>query len=214
MTAWLWPSSETTDNVIPAFVAALQAVEDIAKSKRANLGTHSYSYADLDAVLDAVKPELTSKGLAVTQAASNDGVHSIVMHASGQWLSFPPLAVTTQQNTPQGQGSALTYARRYSMLALLGVATEDDDAQSASRPRSSRKAPAPQEQPPSEQRPAGLASDAQIKAIAAALSSQGVTAREDRHRYIVDVIGRPIETAKELTKPEASKVLDALKAAS
>lgn len=135
MTAWPWDSSEQTDKVIPAFVAALQCVQDVAKNKRAQMGNAgSYAYADLDATLDAIKPELTAKGLALTQPPSAEGVHAILMHSSGQWLSFPPLSVTTTQSTPQAQGSALSYARRYQQTALLNIATEDDDGKAAAKP--------------------------------------------------------------------------------
>lgn len=132
--SWAWPSSDSTTKVIPAFVNALQAVADVTKDKKVNAGQMNYTYADLAAVLDAVKPVLTPNGLAITQAATNQGVSTVLLHASGEWLSFPPLEVRTGQNTPQAQGSALTYARRYSLLAALNVATEDDDGQAAAVP--------------------------------------------------------------------------------
>lgn len=136
MSAWPWPSSEATDKIIPAFVAALQAMPDITKDRKVNMGQGkaNYSYADLAAVHDAVKPLLSDAGLAITQAAGNEGVTSVVLHTSGQWISFPALEVRTGQNTPQAHGSALTYARRYALLAALNVATEDDDGQAAATP--------------------------------------------------------------------------------
>lgn len=139
MSAWPWPSSESTAKIIPAFVGALQAVEDITRNKKANLELKTganvrYNYADLDAVLEQVKPVLFAAGLAITQAAQNAGVQTVIMHTSGEWLSFPPLEVKTGQATPQAQGSALTYARRYQVLAALNVATEDDDGKAAGVP--------------------------------------------------------------------------------
>ena len=139
MSAWPWSSSDATGKVIAAFVTALQGVEDVARTKTVNAGQMRYSYAGLDAVLEAAKPMLTANGLAVTQAATVEGVHAVVMHETGEWLSFPPLQVSTQQNTPQGQGSALTYARRYQMLALLGIATEDDDGTAAAKKADKQK---------------------------------------------------------------------------
>jgi hypothetical protein len=211
--SWPWPSSEQTDMVIPAFVAALQSVNDVAKNKRAQMGNAgSYAYADLDAVLDAAKPELTAKGLAVTQPPTVEGVHAILMHSSGQWLAFPELRVTTQQNTPQAQGSALTYARRYQMLALLNIATEDDDGRKAAKPRSSgaaRTSPPPSEQPtdpPSTDPP----TDAQTRKAMALFSEHGLSAKADRLAYTSDVIGRTVASWADVTKREAGRVIDAL----
>jgi hypothetical protein len=130
-----WVSSESTAAIIPAFVVALQSFDNVEKTRRVNAGQMNYTYADLAAVLENTKDVLTKNGLAVTQSASDDGVRTIVLHKSGEWLAFPPLTVATQQNTPQGQGSALTYSRRYSLLAVLGIATEDDDGHAAAKPR-------------------------------------------------------------------------------
>lgn len=139
MSAWPWPSSESTGEVIPAFVAALQSAEDVIRNKKADIETKTgskvrYNYADLDAVLEQIKPVLFKHGLAVTQAASNAGVQTVLMHTSAEWLSFPALEVKTGQATPQAHGSALTYARRYSILAALNIATEDDDGKAAGAP--------------------------------------------------------------------------------
>ena len=56
VSAWPWPSSDATGKVIAAFVTALQGVEDVARTKTVNAGQMRYSYADLDAVLEAAKP--------------------------------------------------------------------------------------------------------------------------------------------------------------
>jgi hypothetical protein len=225
--SWPWPASEQTDKVIPAFVAALQSVNDVAKNKRAQMGNAgSYAYADLDAVLDAAKPELTAKGLAVTQPPTVEGVHAILMHSSGQWLAFPELRVTTQQNTPQAQGSALTYARRYQMLALLNIATEDNDGRRAAKPRSSAaaqpatpKSTSPQGEPGSSSGPEGWTADLpntdpptdpQTRKAMALFSEHGLSTKADRLAYTSDVIGRTVGSWADVTKREAGKVIDAL----
>lgn len=207
MTAWPWPASEQTDAVIPAFVAALQAVEDVTKNKRAQMGNAgSYSYADLDATLDAIKPELTAKGLALTQVPSAEGVHAILMHSSGQWLAFPPLTVTTQQNTPQAQGSALSYARRYQQTALLNIATEDDDGKAATpkATRTASAAPSPSADPPTE---------AQTKKAMALFGQHGLSAKGDRLAFTSDVLGREVGSWSDVTKREAAMVIDKLEGA-
>lgn len=95
-------------------------------------------YADLPAVIDAVRPALTANGLSVSQMMDYDevGRHYLVttlMHTSGQWLrGWYPINPT--KNDPQGIGSAVTYARRYSLAGATGNASigEDDDGNAAS----------------------------------------------------------------------------------
>ena len=66
------------DKIMPAFVKALAAMEDVTKSKKVNAGPMKYSYADLGAVLDAVKPHLVENDLVVTQWPDSDGVHTML----------------------------------------------------------------------------------------------------------------------------------------
>jgi len=208
MSAWPWPSSDATGKVIAAFVTALQGVEDVARTKTVNAGQMRYSYADLDAVLEAAKPMLTANGLAVTQAATVEGVHAVVMHETGEWLSFPPLQVSTQQNTPQGQGSALTYARRYQMLALLGIATEDDDGTAAGKkPKASTTRPQPAHAATST---TDAPSDAQTKKAMALFGEIGVHERNERLALTSAYLGRDVATWKDVTRSEAAVVIDKL----
>lgn len=87
-------------------------------------------YADLASVWDACRQALTKNGLSVVQLpdVSADGVflHTTLAHSSGQWMRGT-MPVKPVQDTPQGLGSALTYARRYSLAAMVGVAPDDDD---------------------------------------------------------------------------------------
>lgn len=112
-------------------------------------------YADLAAVLDAIRKPLADNGLSVTQTTEiRDGGFVLVTrlrHTSGQWVSSDyPLPVGAK---PQELGSALTYARRYSLSALACIAAdEDDDAESAngqpaSTPKASPIKPVKQEAP-------------------------------------------------------------------
>lgn len=136
MSAWPWESSDTTNTIVPAFLNALTAMERVTKDRKADLGERGakYKYADLTSVIEVAKPTLEANDLAVSQVASDAGVQTIVMHKSGEWLSFPPLTIRTGQNTPQAQGSAITYAKRYQLLGVLGMATEDDDGAAAAVP--------------------------------------------------------------------------------
>jgi hypothetical protein len=95
-------------------------------------------YADLASVTDACRPALSKHGLSVTHVAdSTEGVSVNVtarlMHKSGQWIEAT-LVLKPGKSDPQAIGSAITYARRYTLAALVGVATEDDDGNKASEP--------------------------------------------------------------------------------
>src|SRR3990167_8044567 len=96
-------------------------------------------YADLAAVWDACRAPLTANGLSVVQTllpTTDTGaipVETILLHSSGQWISGV-LTVTPVKSDPQAMGSAITYARRYALSAIVGVAPEDDDGNAASKP--------------------------------------------------------------------------------
>jgi hypothetical protein len=100
-------------------------------------------YATLDAIWDAVRPLLGKHGLALTQFPSGDNeLESILLHESGEWIAST-LKLQVKDATAQGQGSAITYGRRYMMSAILGIATEEDDDGNAATTKPAAKA-APQ----------------------------------------------------------------------
>ena len=127
-----WLESSPCDQVIPAFVRALWTFEDVPKRHKVDAGPMRYTYADLATVLDEVRPKLKEQGLALSQTATEHGITTTLFHESGQWLRFAPLLVKPVGGTPQNLGSAITYGRRYAILAALGLATEDDDGRAAS----------------------------------------------------------------------------------
>ena len=108
-------------------------------------------YASLTAVNETVLPILSANGIAVLQGVSSPdvkcvGVSTTFIHGeSGEWwteeLFLPPTKVD-----PQGFGSAITYGRRYLLMAMAGVATDDDDANEASKPQQAQRQPQPQTQ--------------------------------------------------------------------
>lgn len=91
-------------------------------------------YADLAACWEACRGPLSDHGLAVVQTPEHnlDGVTlvTLLMHSSGQWIKGR-LTMIPGKNDPQGVGSCLTYARRYALAAIVGLAQVDDDAESA-----------------------------------------------------------------------------------
>lgn len=100
-------------------------------------------YADLTSVWEACRDALTKNGLSVIQSTDFDGesvwIKTILMHQSGEFIEgrYP---LRPQQQTPQGYGSAISYARRYALAAMVGVVADDDDGNAASAP--SDKTPA------------------------------------------------------------------------
>lgn len=103
-------------------------------------------YVKLGAVLDAVRPAFSKNGIAITQMAvngdgSNVGVITLLSHDSGQWLESR-LYVAPMKFDAQGAGSAITYCRRYALMAMAGVAPDDDDGNDAvARPEPATRAP-------------------------------------------------------------------------
>lgn len=92
-------------------------------------------YADLSAVVQAIKEPFATNGLSYSQfPISKDGlvgVETILMHKSGEFISSELLLSPTKKD-PQAAGSAITYARRYALQALAGIPSEDDDGNKAS----------------------------------------------------------------------------------
>lgn len=96
-------------------------------------------YAPLEEVLNTTRPILSKHGLSVIQSPSSEGeyvsITTILMHESGEWMEFQPLKLKTDKNTAQGAGSAITYARRYAISAILGIASEEDDDGNNAEPK-------------------------------------------------------------------------------
>ena len=111
--------------------------------KDANNPAFRSKYADLASVMDACLPALNANGVAVYQPTIDDEtgrfVETILAHESGETIKCRvPLIV--QKNDMQGYGSAVTYARRYGLMCMAGIAPEDDDGNAAAKA-------APQEAP-------------------------------------------------------------------
>lgn len=121
--------------VSAALVKAQQAFGPALKSSS---NPHFKSrYADLAACVEAVIDGLNANGIALIQKQHpHEGgvsVETIFIHESGEQLSAGVLTVPASKQDPQGYGSALTYARRYSLMAACGIAPEDDDGNAASK---------------------------------------------------------------------------------
>lgn len=138
----------TSENIneLAAALAKAQAKIENAPLNKSNPHFKS-KYADLAAIREAVTKPLTDQGLSYVQMTGKDDAGQFVlftrlMHTSGQWLeSVYPLPVSVDKQ--QAMGSAITYARRYSLAAVCGVAAEEDDDGNAASQRNG--APAQQQ---------------------------------------------------------------------
>lgn len=112
-----------------AFIKAKKAFSPALKDKT-NPAFRS-KYADLGACLEAVNGALLDNGIAVIQRTFEDAtgvtVETVFLHESGETLEGGKLHVPAAKQDAQGYGSALSYARRYSLITACGIAPEDDD---------------------------------------------------------------------------------------
>jgi len=114
----------------------------VAVKKDATNPFYKSRYTTLDTIWEAIRKPLSDNGLSVTQTMGVLGVEgspinameTMLCHSSGQWISGT-IILNPVKNDPQGLGSSISYARRYSLSAILGiVADEDDDAEAATKP--------------------------------------------------------------------------------
>ena len=119
--------------------AFVQAQRNFAPAlKKADNPYFGSKYADLAVCIEAVIDALHDNGIALIQHTdqSDKGVivSTVFMHESGEHMETGSIFVPAAQNSPQAFGSALTYARRYSLMTACGIAPEDDDGNAASKP--------------------------------------------------------------------------------
>jgi hypothetical protein len=212
-------------SVEAALTAVQAALPRIGKPKTAKVKTktgadYQYSYADLGTITEAVYPLLAEHGLLWTCLPGLDEGGRFILryrlvHTSGSELSGAyPLPT---QGGPQDIGSAITYARRYALTAVLGiVAADDDDALKASgrggttRRRSTAggaTASAPLTDAPGDDAP----SRAMVTALHASLSDYGLKARSDKLVFCGGWVGRELNSSSDLTRAEVRGLLDHLR---
>jgi len=126
-------TSETLTKFIEAFGKAQSSIKfAVENATNPHLKNR---YADLSAVIDAIKPALANQQIAFVQMpeSSDDGklhLTTRLMHISGEYIESTA-SCPLPKNDPQGFGSALTYLRRYSLSAICGLYADDDDGQGA-----------------------------------------------------------------------------------
>lgn len=128
---------KTSETIAKIAVALLEAQKGITFASKDATNPHFKNrYADLPAVVDAVKPALNDAGIAFIQSAgpSDDSklhLTTRLIHTSGEWIE-DTLVMPLPKQDPQGYGSAMTYARRYALAAITGLYQDDDDGNAGS----------------------------------------------------------------------------------
>src|SRR6267143_423721 len=145
LTSWMrsWPmhrSSETIGAIAAALAKAQGELSNPEKSLSATIsspfpreGEQTFRYASLASGLDIVRKSLGQHEIATVQTTAIDAdsgqirLTTLLAHASGEWISSDwPVCPVSEMAMPHRMGAALTYARRYALFALVGIAGEDD----------------------------------------------------------------------------------------
>jgi hypothetical protein len=199
-----------------------------------NAEQYSYSYITLANLSDAILPLLAKHGLAwaTLPGLGADGKMAVryqLMHESGDVLAgeFP----VSGEGGIQMIGGRITYARRYCLAAVVGVAADEDDESRLTDegPRTAQRQPRRQAEPTAPRgerataqrgRPAAggpplpgepdPVTEPQLQKVVIGFDELGVADRAERLRYTSGLVGRELGSARELTKAEASRVIDTL----
>ncbi len=126
--------SESIAKIAPALLAAQREIG--AATKGSTNPFYKCNYADLGSVIEAIKAPLNSQGIAFLQAIGGGleefaAVETMLMHESGEYISFCTPILCAKQNDAQSFGSGSTYAKRYALQAIMGLPTADDDGEDA-----------------------------------------------------------------------------------
>ena len=210
--------SETIGKIAIALVAFSGEVRAIEKD-----GTNPHfksAYTTLDHMIDETKPLLHKHGLTIMQFPGGDGekvtVRTMILHDSGEWIESEALTLKAVKLDPQGAGSAITYARRYSYAAALSLSLGDDEdgngaSQSPTRPEQPRQTNAPttqQSQSTGQSTQSGVISAAQVKYAHTLKSKKRIS--EDDFKRMVSEHGN--ESLSELTAKQARELINFLTA--
>lgn len=201
-----------------ALAAARLEFADVVKSKTAQIksdkGSYGYSYADLSALIEATAAPMAKHGLSLIQepeVIQDNGrmvvvVHGAIVHKGGGVYQLRPLPLPVAQTTPQGIGSAISYARRYQMQAALNLAAEDDDGKEAS------KAQARPQAQPAQATPQGKtlerASEARLKRLhSVGTEAYGAEWDDKRHKLVETITHGASTSSNDLTPKECDDLI-------
>lgn len=160
-------------------------------------------YAPLCEVINTTRQGLSKYGLSIVQAPYTEGeniiVETFLLHTSGEWIKSPPLSLKMEKITAQGAGSAITYARRYALSALLNISSEEDvDGNTTVEIEIVDQPTELQEE---------LITEKQMKYIHVLAKEKGID-NTSLKNYSRSLFSK--ESSKDLTKKEASSLIEAL----
>lgn len=234
-------TSETIGAISKALVRFQANVPTLERNRTGDTGSRQYRYVTLDQVIDTCRPTLAENGLAFLQSVITDGdrvgVRTILLHESGEYIETDPLFLPPSKNTARDAGGAITYAKRYALMAALGVAADEDDDAAGFKPKDNRsrqqypdrrqqhQAPPSNQQhqqerrqapPTNQQQPTNIAaiSDNQLKAIKATinqLATQNGADSVEIYSHAARAIGAEGKSSKQLSRQEASHMIDYLR---
>ncbi|WP_298997136.1 ERF family protein [uncultured Desulfovibrio sp.] len=171
-------------------------------------------YANISAIYDAVREVLPKHGLCVVQTMlPTDGtrahVRTILAHKSGQWFASECVMPLDRQGGAQGMGSAITYARRYSLSAILGVVADEDDDGNSAQGRNN-KAQIEKDRAAAKANNPSPPSDPQMKMFQTLMNQKHKGNRPAILDDLSSYFGRKITSSNELTKSEISEMIEVL----
>ncbi len=199
-------TTETSATLAAALAELQTQLPAISKDLTANVGSYRYSYADLAMISREVLPILGKLGLSFTSCPTlRDGRFVLayqLLHSSGAGISG--LYPLPEKGSPQEIGGAITYARRYCLCAVTGVAPEDDDNDAALAEKAARRDLKKRAMPKD-----GINAQQTLK-MNKLFRELGMTDRDAKLGYAREVVGRELGSATELTGAEADKVIERL----
>lgn len=204
-------------------VAALNGLTEVEKTGKASIpGRPPYSYMQLPDLMRAVRTTFAAHHIAVMQQLRCDGtavtVTTVLVHASGTEWASDPLSINTR-GAAQDIGSAATYARRYSLAAMVGLAGDDDDDGQSARPApptrpAAMDTPTPVPPPRDHTRGSitpGTATPKSVKAMWSMLTDTNMNETQVRG-WVAALLGiAPDWSTKDLSQYQVSMIIDRLK---
>jgi hypothetical protein len=196
-----WQRSESIKELVTALSKAQSEIKPAIKDAK---NPHFKSdYATLAAAWEACREPLTKNGLAVIQLPDGNQLITVLAHVSGEFIStVTPICIGQSNNPAQAYGSALTYARRYALMAIVGVAPDDDDGNTAGEKTNAPPQQAKFQAPPKTAQKNPL--EGALKRLFASAPRFGWTA-DDIGKYAKEKLG--VDSRAKLTAAQINAIL-------
>ena len=210
-------TSESIDKIAMALVKFQSEVESpkkTAENPAFKREGKNLKYADLDAIIKTITPVLSKHGLSQHQFTDTDTesksvkITTMLLHETGQFIISDTLTLPAENRgkyDAQSVGSAITYGRRYSLSALLGIASENDDDANSVSGHDIKQPDKPQTITPNQQKALFDIAGGNVKVAKDALLNHGITNSKDILVSDYEVIVKEIEKAvKDCTEAQTA----------